>query len=209
MKITVLGAGNVGGALARGIAQAGHSVVVTATELADARSVATEVGGIATTDLAQAARDSEVIVLAMPYDALGDVARQLGDAASGKVVIDATHPLTADMSGMVVTDRAGAEHAQAQLPGARVVKAFNTVFAANQSDALVDGTVLDGFYAGDDEGAKAVVKDLLVAIGFRPVDVGGLARSLALEHMAFVNINLNAANGWSFRSGWKLVGPLG
>ena len=123
-------------------------------------------------------------------------------------MIDATNPLSADMSAMVVTERSGAEEVQAQLPGARVVKAFNTVFAVNQADGVVDGTVLDGFYAGDDDAAKGTVRQLLADIGFRPVDAGPLARSLALEHMAFLNISLNAAHDWSWRSGWKLVGPV-
>ena len=206
MKIAIVGAGNVGRAVASGLAKAGHTVVVTATNAARAQAVADEVGGSAA-GVAEAARDADVIVLAVPYSAVADVTRQLGDIAAGKVVIDATNPLNADMSAMVVTSRSGAEEVQAQLPGAHVVKAFNTVFAAKQPDPVTDGTVLDGFYAGDDENAKDIVKDLLAGIGFSPIDAGPLTQARALEHMAFLNISLNAANGWPWQSGWKLVGP--
>jgi len=129
--------------------------------------------------------------------------------AAGKVIVDATNPLKADSSGLAVTDRSGAELLQDRLPGASVVKAFNTVFASNQAEPVVDGVALDGFVAGDDAAAKARVADLLTAIGYRPVDAGGLAAARALEHMAFLNISLNANNNWSWRSGWKLVGPTG
>jgi predicted dinucleotide-binding enzyme len=74
--------------------------------------------------------------------------------------------------------------------------------------ASVDGTQLDGFVAGDDTDAKKTVMDLLAAIGFRPVDVGGLSVARYLEGMGFINIALNSRNDWSWQSGWKLVGPL-
>ena len=61
--------------------------------------------------------------------------------------------------------------------------------------------------AGDDADAKATVSDLLSQVGFRPIDVGGLTAARYLEGMAYLNIALNARNGWSWRSGWKLVGP--
>ena len=120
-----------------------------------------------------------------------------------------TNPLNADASGLTVTDRSAAELLQEQLPTARVVKAFNTVFAANQASPEVGGTPLDGLYAGDDDEAKARIGEWLAAIGYRPIDAGRLAAARALEYMAFLNISLNARNGWSWQTGWKLIGPLG
>jgi predicted dinucleotide-binding enzyme len=66
---------------------------------------------------------------------------------------------------------------------------------------------LDGFVAGDDADAKKQVTHLLDEIGFRTIDVGPLAMARHLESMAFLNIALNAKNGWSWQTGWKLVGP--
>jgi predicted dinucleotide-binding enzyme len=88
-----------------------------------------------------------------------------------------------------------------------VVKAFNTVFASRLNDPVIDGVPLDGFYAGDDETAKEVVAALLAEMGFRPIDAGELLAARALELMAFLNITLNARNGWPWQSGWKLLGP--
>src|SRR5690606_33582548 len=99
------------------------------------------------------------------------------------------------------------ELVQRQLPRARGVKAFNTVFAANQDKGEVDGVQLDGFVAGDDEEAKGRVAAFLSEIGFRPIDVGPLSMARYLEAMGFLNISLNAAKGWSWQTGWKLVGP--
>jgi NADPH-dependent F420 reductase len=209
MKVAIIGAGNVGSAVAQAVAAAGHDVVVTATRAEHARVLADKVGGTSAESNAAAARDADMVVFAVPYGAVDAVAGEIRDVAAGKVIVDATNPLTPDYSGLAVTDRSGAELLQDRLPGASVVKALNTVFASNQAEPVVDGMALDGFVAGDDAAAKARVADLLTAIGYRPVDAGGLAAARALEHMAFLNISLNASNNWAWRSGWKLVGPTG
>jgi predicted dinucleotide-binding enzyme len=74
---------------------------------------------------------------------------------------------------------------------------------------VVDGVPLDGFYAGDDEAAKATVAELLATVGFRPLDVGGLPAARVLELMAVLHIGLNIGNNWPWQSGWKLLGPTG
>ena len=66
---------------------------------------------------------------------------------------------------------------------------------------------MDGFYAGEDEAAKAVVAELLAAMGFRPMDAGGLLNARALEEMAFLNMSFNLRYGWPWQTGWKLLGP--
>ena len=68
---------------------------------------------------------------------------------------------------------------------------------------------MDGFLAGNDAGAKQKVSELLSGIGYRPIDAGALSAARALEQLAFLNISLNAANGWSWQSAWKLAGPTG
>jgi predicted dinucleotide-binding enzyme len=117
--------------------------------------------------------------------------------------------LNADMTGLVTAQRSAAEEIQERAPRAKVVKAFNTVFAAKQAEAQIDDVPLDGFYAGDDADAKKVVAELLTSIGYRPIDAGPLANARALEAMGFLNIWLNANNGWPWQSGWKLLGPAG
>jgi 8-hydroxy-5-deazaflavin:NADPH oxidoreductase len=94
-------------------------------------------------------------------------------------------------------------------PRARVVKAFNTILAGRQSDPEIDGVQLDGCVASDDSAGKQKVLDLVGSLGFRPVDAGPLTMARALEGMAVLNISLNMTNGWSWQSGWKLLGPTG
>jgi 8-hydroxy-5-deazaflavin:NADPH oxidoreductase len=207
MKIAIIGAGNVGTALARAISAAGHSVVVTAVDTDHAKAAANQADGTVATSNVEAVQDADVVVLAVPYGAVDKVVKEIAGAADGKVVVDATNPLKPDASGLAVTDRSGAELVQDRLPNASVVKAFNTVLAANQAEPIVDGVPLDGYVAGDDPAAKNTVADLLTAIGYRPIDVGGLSAARALEHMAFLNISLNVRNSWPWQSGWKLVGP--
>lgn len=208
MKLTVLGAGNVGQALARAGLEAGHEVTITANDPEHARSAAEGVGATAGASNGDAVSNADIVVLAVPYGALDALAAEIADVARG-IVIDVTNPVNADFTGLAVSDRAGAEVVAEKLPRASVVKAFNTVFAANMAEPVVDGTALDGFYAGDDAAAKAQVSELLAAVGYNPCDVGGLHAALALEHMAFLNMALNAGHGWSWRSGWRLVGPRG
>ncbi|MEV0495639.1 NADPH-dependent F420 reductase [Streptomyces atratus] len=90
---------------------------------------------------------------------------------------------------------------QRALPGVPVVKAFNTVFAGRLGTPVEGELRLTGFYAGDDAEAKKVVAELLASLGIRPVDAGGLRMARALEEMAFLNISLDAGNGWAWQTG--------
>ena len=207
MKFAIIGAGNVGSAIARAVTSAGHDAVVADRSEEDLRAL-TEVPVATTTSNREAVTGADIVVLAVPFGAVNELVTDLRDELAGKIVIDVTNPLASDMSGLTTDGSSGAELVAKATPDARVVKAFNTVFASNQATASVDGTQLDGFVASDDADAKKTVMELLAAIGFRPIDVGGLSVARYLEGMGFINIALNARNGWSWKSGWKLVGPL-
>lgn len=202
MKVTIIGAGNVGTALATSITRAGHDVTISASTPVSARETADAVGATASPTNVEAARGAEVIILAVPYVAAGQqVAREIRDAVPGKTVIDVTNPIAPDYSGLATQGISGAEEFQRQLPEAKVVKAFNTIFAAHQANPTA---AIDGFVAADDPDAKRTVMSLVESMGFTPVDVGGLSAARVLEGMAFLNIGLNASNGWSWTSAWKL-----
>lgn len=208
MKYAILGSGNVGTAVTRAVTAAGHDVVVSDVDETALASLTYKISDVATTtDAAQAAADADVVVLAVPFPIVEELVSGLADALANTIVIDATNPLAADLSGLVTDGGpAGAERVQAAAPDARVVKAFNTVFAGNQPVAEVDGFVLDGFVAGDDADAKDVVAELLETVGYRVIDVGGLSAARYLEGMAYLNIAHNARNDLPWQSGWKLVG---
>ena len=210
MNIAIIGAGNVGKALTGSAIRAGHSVTVSSKNGESARQLAEETGARAAASDREAAEAADVVILAVPYGAVDEVLGDVGAALAGKVLIDATNPIKADYSGLATEGTSGAEEIQAKAPGARVVKAFNTAFAARQADPKVAGGLrVDGFVAADDADAKATVLGLVEAIGFNPVDAGGLAMARYLEGMAWLNITLQMNNGWSWQAGWKLVGPDG
>jgi 8-hydroxy-5-deazaflavin:NADPH oxidoreductase len=204
MKIAIIGAGNVGSALAHGLTRAGHAVTISSSDAADARKLADEAGASAVENNRKAASAAEAVVLAVPYDAVEGIVSELGDALDGRVLVDVTNRFSAEQ----LDGPSNAEQIQRMAPGARVVKAFNTVFASYQADPRVGDAPLDGFVAGDDHAAKRDVMDVLESLGFRPVDAGPLAMARALEGMGTLNISLNMNNDWSWRTAWKLVGPL-
>ena len=208
MRFAIIGSGDVGSAIAHAVTNAGHDVVVADPSEEGLQAIAGKVQVATTMSNLEAVTGADVVVLAVPFGAVNDIVTDLRDELAGKIVIDVTNPLAPDLSGLATDGTSGAELVARAAPQARVVKAFNTVLAGNQATASVDGTQLDGFVAGDDTDAKQTVMDLLEVIGFRPVDVGGLSVARYLEVMAFINIALNARNGWSWQSGWKLVGPL-
>ena len=209
MKLAIIGSGNVGSAVAKAAKGLGHDVIVADLEGTESlEALRADLGVATTTSNPEAVAEADVVVLAVPFGVVETVAKGIADQIGDRIVIDITNPLKDDLSGLQTDGTSGAELVQKQLPQAKVIKAFNTVFAGNQADATVDGVQLDGFVAGDDPDAKKHVIHLLEEIGYRPIDVGPLSTARYLEGMAFLNIALNAKNNWSWQSGWKLVGPL-
>lgn len=207
MKVAIIGSGNVGRSLATSFTRAGHSVEITALHPEHAESVAGETGAQAATSNADAAASADVVVLAIPFSSAREVATGIRNAVAGKPVVDTSNRMTFGPDGPAIDNGpSNAEQLAAWLPEAHVVKAFNTLFASNQADPTVDGIQLDGYVAGEDGAAKALVIELVASIGLRAIDVGPLVRAQQLEQLAFLNIALNAVNGWSWQSGWRLAG---
>jgi 8-hydroxy-5-deazaflavin:NADPH oxidoreductase len=207
MRIAIIGAGNVGGGFARAAVAAGHEVVLSATHAEKAEAVAAQSGARAAASNAAAVEGAQMVVLAVPGTAAPAVVAELAPALQNAVVVDATNPLNASFSGLDVTGVSGAEDVQQAAGSVPVVKAFNTVFASRYAAPTENGEALQVLMAGDDADAKARVADVATSLGFAPVDAGGVRLARALEEMAFLNITLNATNGWAWQSAWQLVGP--
>jgi predicted dinucleotide-binding enzyme len=206
MKVAIIGAGNVGTALADSLTRAGHDVHIASRDAADAARVAEATGATAAVSTLAAVDGAEVVIAAVPAAALPELAQEIGAATRGAIVVDATNRMAfGDAGPSIDTTSSNAEDLAALLPGTRVVKAFNTLFASKQADPTADGVQLDGYVAGDDAAAKGTVLQLVESIGLRPVDVGPLVRSRQLEGLAFLNIALNATHQGEWQSGWKLV----
>lgn len=207
MQVAIIGAGNVGTALATSFVRAGHDVVIASRDAADVATAAASSGArIATSNLA-AIDGADVIIPAVYFPNLAEVATEIGTAAAGIPVVDVSNRISFGAEGPEIdTTSSNAEALAALLPGSPIVKAFNTLFASRQIDPIADGVQLDAYVASDDEAAKAVVLELARSIGLRPVDVGPLVRARQLEGLAFLNMALNIVNQGSWQSGWKLVG---
>ncbi len=190
MKIAVIGKGHVGTAIAKGLSGK-HEIKFGHRDPSEPVDVAAKWG--------------EVIVLAVPHGAAADVAGEVGSAADGKVVVDVSNAVTEQDELALGFTTSAAEEIQKMLPRARVVKAFNTVFAQNQSTARVGGETLTLFVAADDAGAKRVVTQLGRDIGFDVVDAGSLKAARYLEPMGILMINLAFDLGLSANIGLKLV----
>jgi NADPH-dependent F420 reductase len=207
MNVAIIGAGNVGRALATSFTRAGHTVTFASRDPEHAAAAAAATGARFAKTSAEAASAGQVVVLAIPFASAEDVVAEIRDAVTGKPVVDVTNRMSFGPNGPTIDNGdSNAERLAVWLPNAHVVKAFNTLLASHQADPIADGATLDGFVAGDDQGAKDTVMELVRSIGLNPVDVGPLARAQQLEQVAFLNIALNATANGSWTSGWKLVG---
>ncbi len=205
MRVAIIGAGNVGGALGRAWSRAGHAVVFGARDpgAADVRALVAETGAEAMAPAAAAAA-AEVVVLALPWSAAETAVKGLGDLA-GKVVIDCMNPLAMGPHGLGL-DRghstSGGETVAGWLPGARVVKTLNQVGAEVMADATGFAHPPVMFLAGDDPDAKAVATGLVRDLGFEALDAGALHQARILEPFGMVWINQAMLRGhgrdWAF-----------
>jgi len=190
MRIAVMGSGNVGQALASGLQAKGHSVTLATRE-----PTRPELGawsaetGVSVGDLASAAAGAELVVLATAWSGVAEALATAGaHNLEGKVLIDVTNPLrfTDRLELAVGHGDSGGETVQRLAPGARVVKAFNTV----GFELMVDPDVPDGpptmFVAGDDADARSVVAGLAASLGWAVHDCGDLRAARLTEPLAML-----------------------
>jgi predicted dinucleotide-binding enzyme len=194
MKIGIIGGGNVGKALARLATAAGHSV-----SIGSQRDGAPGVDGAVSTTVADAVAHGEIVILAIPFAACAEALPPLAEALAGRIVVDATNPVAADWSPLSLGEGNSAALEIARLlPGARLVKAFNTVFADVMTPerlVRVGNAKTTAFIAADDEQAATRVAEFAASMGFEPQRAGKLANAAFLEAMAHLNIAIALAGG--------------
>ncbi len=208
MKIAVIGTGNMGSALSHALAAAKFDVVVGHRDPAKAAALAAEIGSQAEGGgIAAALKVADVAIFALPYDATIAVLKNAEDLAD-KIVVDISNPISADYKELVVGHTtSAAEEIQAAAPKAKVVKAFNTIFANLIAADARQGKALQVFVAGNDADATARVREIAQALAFEPQDAGPLSNSRFLEPIGEMNIHFGffLGKGPSVAPAWVSV----
>ncbi|WP_139738466.1 NADPH-dependent F420 reductase [Actinomyces wuliandei] len=202
-SVTVIGAGAVGSAVAQLALKAGTSVQILACDTAKA----SEAAAAATVAALGAPVTGDVVVLALPYPAFDEVLSAYpADAFAGKVVVDPSNPIDFATLDLVVAPGSSAATGLAgRLTGARVVKAFNTNFAATLASGVLAGSPVTVYAASDDDSAKASLRALVEAAGLRLVDAGALKRASELEAMGALQIGLAVTEQVAWTGGFAVV----
>lgn len=205
MKITIVGAGNMGRGIGTRLVAGGNEVELIDENAEAAAELATELG-----PSAQAVKTAggDIVVLALPYEAIAGAVEQHRDSLAGRVVVDIANPAEWSTMDRVVTppESSSAEETARRVPdGTPVLKAFNTTFAGTLIAGEVAGQQLDVLIAGDDEEAKRKLAAVVEAGGMRPLDVGPLKRARQLEQVGLFHMSAQESLGTGFGTALKLV----
>lgn len=186
--ISIIGTGNMGQAIAGVVGKGGNTVEL-----------------IGENDQTQLSGD--IVVLAVPYPALPAVIAERGDSLAGKIVVDITNPLNFETfdSLVVPADGSAAAEIAARLPQSRVLKAFNTTFAATLVAGTVGPNTTTVLIAGDDADAKSTLAGVIAAGGLKAIDAGSLKRARELEALGFLQLTLAASEKISWTGGFGVV----
>jgi len=187
--VSIIGTGNMGQAISRVVTAGGNTV-----ELFDQSDADQPVTG-------------DIVVLAVPYPAVADVIAERADQLADKVVVDITNPLNFETfdSLTVPADGSAAAEIAATLPQSRVVKAFNTTFAATLAAGTVGQLPTTVLIAGDDADAKALLAGVVADGGLRAVDAGTLRRARELEALGFLQLTLAVREKVSWTGGFGVA----
>jgi 8-hydroxy-5-deazaflavin:NADPH oxidoreductase len=212
--IAVIGAsGNMGSAISKSLSKGNYRLLLCSDDKGKVQETLINIkNNIPTADVevidcsAQASWEADIIIAAVPYEAEKDVAKKIKDVANQKIVISISNPLNDTYNGLVTSpDTSAGEELQKLLPNSKVVKAFNTTFAADFSTPVIDGKQVDAFIAGNDEEALQTVAELVTTAGFNPIIAGDLSVSRTLENMQLLLIQLGMKYNYNWLAGWKIL----
>jgi hypothetical protein len=209
MNIAFIGIGQVGSALAGQLVSLGHIVAIAARD-PDSDSVKVAIAkwpDLKIAPLQEAITEAEIIFLATPFAANRSALAEAGDL-SGKILVDCTNPVGANLTHGLKSEQSGAEFVQSLVPNAKVVKAFTIYGFENFENNNYSGygnLKPAMLIAGNDPAAKQVVASLCRELGWEPVDTGNLAMSLHLEHMTLLWINMARVRGLGPDFVWAML----
>lgn len=212
--IAIIGAtGNMGSAIARSLSKGPYRLLLMARETEKLHKLQNDITQtVAGSEVEvigcpkDASWEADIIILAVPYTAEADIAPKIRPFATRKIVISIANPLNDTFTGLITApDTSAAEELQKLLPNSTVVKAFNTTFAADFANPVIDGKTVDAFIAGDDHDALEEVTKLVSAVGFNPIIAGELSVSRTLENMQLLLIRLGIRYQYNWLAGWKIL----
>ena len=212
--IAVIGAtGNMGSAISKTLSKGNNRLLLFSDEqekltglVNDIKSLNASADAEALECPADASWEADIILLAVPYQAEKEIAGKIKEVANQKIVISISNPLNESFNGLTTApDTSAAEELQKLLPNSKVIKAFNTTFAADFTTPVIAGKQADSFIAGNDEDALQTVSELVKTAGFNPVIAGDLSVSRTLENMQLLLIQLGIKNNYKWLAGWKIL----
>lgn len=210
MNITIIGNGKMAKGIGARLVNGGHKVTFhvqdksKGNEAAEYLKSLKESADVAVTEVGS--NTDDIVILATPYTETENIAKKY-DGFDGKVVVDITNPVDFNTFELIPeTGQSGAQEIAKLLPGAKVVKAFNTTLSGTLMAGTVDGKELDVFVAGDDQNAKNQVCELVKSSGMRPVDVGPLAEARHLEGFGLIQMKVQDQIGTGWMSALKFIG---
>ena len=212
--IVVIGAtGSMGTAIAKSLSKGNYRLLLFTSDKSKLKDLQKEI--IATTPGADvepiscsytASWEADVIIVAVPFAMEKEVADKIREVANQKIVISIANPLNETYDALVTApDTSAAEELQKLLPNSKVVKAFNTTFAADFAQPVIDGKRVDAFIAGNDNDALETVSEIVQTAGFNPVIAGDLSVSRVLENMQLLLIRLGIKYNYNWLAGWKIL----
>ena len=202
MKIAIIGTGNVGKSLGEALSK-GNEVIYGSRKPEEAKA---KLSGANVATIEEASKGAELIILAVPYHSAKEAIHEMKNNEKDKILIDVSNPMDEHMRWAKGFNESAAEEISKHAKGAKVVKAFNTIFAENMKTGQLGAEKLTTFIAGDDEGAKAKVMELARGIGMEPVDVGMLEKARYIEPVGMLMIELGYGKKMGTGIGMKLVG---
>lgn len=212
--IAVIGAtGNMGSALSKSLSKGNYRLLLCAGDQNKLQALAQNIkDGNPAADVealdctVNASWEADMIIAAVPYKAEKEVAERIKEVANQKIVISIANPLNETYDGLLTApSTSAAEELQKLLPNSKVVKAFNTTFAADFSTPVIAGKQVDAFIAGNDQDALQTVSELVGIAGFNPIVAGDLSVSRTLENMQLLLIQLTMRYNYNWLAGWKIL----
>lgn len=212
--IAVIGAsGSMGAAISKSISKGNYRLLLSSREFNKVERLVDEIRSInASAEVeaidcsVNASWEADIIIIAVPFLEEKWVAERIKEVANQKIVISISNPLNETYTGLITDpDTSAAEELQKLLPNSKVIKAFNTTFAADFSNPIIDGKNIDAFIAGNDENALQVVCELVNTVGFNVIIAGNLSVSRTLESMQLLLIQLTQKHKYNWLAGWKIL----